>query len=108
LLAILDAGPGAFLGQVDVEPELRGAHFTGWRVTAFPRAAGDERLAGAGIRAGDVIVGVNDRGIERPEQLAALWQLLRKTDEIAVTLRRNGSTVVLRWTVLGGKDTMRP
>ena len=81
----LDAGPGAFLGTVSVRVVSSGRRFVGWEVLAL-----DPDYADAGFHPGDVIVRVNGRSIERPDDLTVLWDSLRTAREIVFDIRRRG------------------
>jgi hypothetical protein len=98
LVEVLDAHPGTFLRHVQTEPRLSGGRFAGWRLTAF--YPGDPRFAGVDLQAGDVIVRVNGRSIERPDQLMVVWDGLRQASELVVELERDGRPRTLRWTIV--------
>ena len=67
----LDAGLGRWLRGIDVEPQMKGGRFEGWRVKGL--FAGDPCWSGIDLRVGDVVKRVNRRPIERPEQAQAVW-----------------------------------
>lgn len=96
LLRVLDAGPARFLQSVEVRPSLHGQRFQGWEIVAF--RAPDLMLAG--LLPGDVIVAVNDAKIERPEELHAAWEALRKAQELTVDYRRMGKVRRLRYAIV--------
>jgi type II secretory pathway component PulC len=98
LESVLDAAPGAFLQHVDAGPRLVGGRFHGWRLRAF--YPGDARFAGVDLRAGDVILRVNGRSIEQPDELMVVWEALRKERELVVDLERDGRGRTLRWTIV--------
>jgi type II secretory pathway component PulC len=97
LLVVLDQSPGAFLAHVDLLPRFTGGRFAGWRVVRF--FPGDDRFARVDVQAGDVVRSVNGLPIEKPEQLMALWQLLRTAPELMVELERAGAARTLRWPI---------
>ncbi len=97
LTPVLDRGVGAFLQHVDVAPRFAGGRFQGWRVTSF--FPGDERFAGVDVRPGDVVVRVNGRSVEKPDQLAEVWQSLRDAPALEVELLRDGVPMKLRWPI---------
>src|SRR5262245_42932097 len=84
--AVLDAGVGAFLAKVELEPQMDAGHFVGFRIVSFA----DPRFEGANIHAGDVVLSVNGLRIEHPEDLARVWQELRVASELAVDVLRAG------------------
>jgi type II secretory pathway component PulC len=95
---VLDAAPGRFLAHVDSEPVFRGNRFYGWRLVAF--FPGDPRFAGVDLRPGDVVVKVNGRTFERPEELMEVWQSLRAARELVVDAERDGRSRTLRWPIV--------
>ena len=99
LLSVLDVSPGAFLQHVETEPRLSSGRFTGWRIKSF--FPGDPRFSQVDLHAGDVVLRVNGRGLERPEHLMAVWQALRGAYELVVEVERDGAPHTLRWTISG-------
>jgi type II secretory pathway component PulC len=97
LTPFLDRGPGAFLQHLDVTPRFSGGRFQGWRLASF--FPGDERFAGVDLQPGDVIQRVNGRSVEKPEELAEVWQSLRTAPALEVSLLRNGAPITLRWPI---------
>jgi hypothetical protein len=99
LKAFLDRGMPAFIHNVVVDryPRRRGARFRGWQIVEF--FLGDPRFAHAGIKRGDVILRVNGRALERPDQFAQVWSSLRGASELTVELERAGAPRVLRWRI---------
>ncbi|HEY3357513.1 MAG TPA: PDZ domain-containing protein [Polyangia bacterium] len=100
LNAFLDRGMPAFIHDVVVDryPRRRAARFRGWRIVEF--FPGDARFAGAGIQPGDVVVRVNGRPIERPDQFVQLWSAMRRAAELTVELERAGTPRQLRWRIV--------
>lgn len=106
LVAILERGPGVFLGGVEVVmvpagalpkaalvawPDLSGqgapkGGFGGWKVLSFH--PGDQCLGRAGIRPGDVVLSANGNRLLRPEDLVALWAELRQVQNLVLRLLR--------------------
>ena len=91
----VDAGPGAFLSTVELRGVRSGGRFGGWEVLSF-----DPRYQGAGVEVGDVIVRVNGRSLERPDDLSALWQVLRDAPELVFEVKRGGAPAIVRVPVL--------
>ncbi|GMV44251.1 MAG: hypothetical protein AMXMBFR64_59670 [Myxococcales bacterium] len=88
LTAILQGGPGMLLQQLQVVPQREGKRFVGFRIrTWFP---GNPDLQTDRIRVGDVVVSVNGRRIERPDDLMALWTTLPTATELTVHVVRDG------------------
>lgn len=99
LITVLDAGVGAFLGGVNIEPHFAGQRFDGWQVVSF--WPDDQRFAAVDLRAGDIVREINGRPIQQPDQLFKVWTSLRKADEIVVTGSRGGTPLELRFHVVG-------
>jgi len=94
---VLDAAPGHFLQHVQTEPSFVGGRFHGWRLASF--FPGDVRFAGIDLRAGDVVLTVNGRAIEQPEQLMEVWEALRFERSLVVTFEREGRARELRFDI---------
>jgi type II secretory pathway component PulC len=89
LQRLLDAGPGQFLQSVQVKAFFYGGRFTGWEIVRLTANRLD-------LRPGDVVSTVNDHTIERPEQLARLWEDLRAARTIVIRGFRRGQPLELR------------
>ena len=87
----LDAGPGAFLATVKLRAVTSGGRFVGWQIRGM-----DPRYASAGIEVGDVVRQVNGQRIDRPDDLVALWQVLRGASAIELDVLRDGADEVVR------------
>jgi type II secretory pathway component PulC len=97
LVAVLDAGLGRFLQGVGTEAHLDSGRFVGFRLTRlYPD---DERFSAVDLRAGDTVVRVNGRSIERPEQAMRVWQELRVASELMIEYVRSGEPRELRFTI---------
>jgi type II secretory pathway component PulC len=97
LVAVLDRGPGVFLRGVDVRPAFRARRFAGWQVLAF--FPDEPTFQSVDLLPGDLVVGVNGRAIERPEDLIDLWQALRTAPAIEVDVVRSGERRKLLYTI---------
>lgn len=98
LVTVLDRGPAAFLAGLEVTAEFSGNRFAGWRIVQFfPE---NPRYAAVDLRAGDIVRTVNQRRIERPQQLQTLWTELRAANEIVIEAERAGRVHTLRFTVV--------
>ena len=104
---ILDAGLGRFLQGVETEPALESGRFVGFRVLSlYPN---DERVSGAGIAPGDVIVRVNGQPIERPEQALRVWNGLRVASHLWIEYRRGDEERELRFEIVeDGQGSAQP
>lgn len=89
LSAVLQAGPGRLLQQIQLAPLREGKKFVGFKIrTWFP---GNPELQSERIRVGDVVLAVNGRRIERPEDLMTVWAELPAAERVTVRLLRNGA-----------------
>jgi S1-C subfamily serine protease len=87
----LAAGPGAFLARVHVRAARDASGFRGWELVAL-----DPPFDKSDLAAGDVVLRVNGRVVERPEELQAAWDALRSADAITVEYLRGGARRQLR------------
>jgi len=97
LVAVLDAGPGTFLRQVEVAPRLSGNQFVGWQLVQLLDHAGP--LHDVDLVPGDVLLAMNGKPLARPEQLQTIWDSLRSANEVSARLWRGGQKLELRFTV---------
>jgi type II secretory pathway component PulC len=97
LVAVLDAGPGTFLRQLEVAPRIAGDRFVGWQLVQLLDHSGP--LHDVDLAPGDVLLAVNGKPVARPEQLQALWDSLRTANEVTAQLWRGDQKLELRFTV---------
>jgi hypothetical protein len=97
LIAVLDAGTGTFLRQLEVAPRMAGDRFVGWQLVQLLDRSGP--LHDVDLAPGDVLLAVNGRPVARPEQLQALWDSLRTANEVTAQLRRGDQALELRFTI---------
>jgi hypothetical protein len=99
LKAFLDRGMPAFIANVIVDryPRARSRRFRGWRIVEF--FPGDPRFAHVDLKPGDVVLRVNQRSIERPDQFVGVWGSLGQIRELVVEVLRQREVRVLRWRV---------
>jgi hypothetical protein len=97
LVAVIDAGPGTFLRQVEVAPRMAGDRFVGWQLVQLLDRGGP--LREVDLSPGDVLIAVNGKPVARPEQLWALWDSLRTANEVTAQLQRGDQPLELRFTV---------
>jgi hypothetical protein len=97
LVAVIDAGPGTFLRQLEVAPRMAGDRFVGWQLVQLLDRSGP--LHEVDLSPGDVLIAINGKPIARPEQLWALWDSLRTANEVTAQLRRGDQPLELRFTV---------
>jgi len=102
LVRTLDAGLGAWLSGVDIEPKVVRGRFQGWLIQSI--YAGDPCWSDIDLRAGDVVVRVNRRPIHSPDEAQAVWTALRSAREIAVDFLRDGKSQTLRFPVVDDRE----
>lgn len=104
--AVLDRGPGAFLGRFELAPHFRDQRFAGWAIVRFL----DSRtyFGDVDLRPGDVVMTVNGHTIARPRNLQELWLDLRLADAIVVRAERDGQPFELRFDVIEAPGPSTP
>jgi hypothetical protein len=94
LAAVLDAGIGRFLQQVQTEPHLEQGRFVGWRLlTPIPPEGG-------ALRPGDTVVRVNGQSIERPEQFKNVWDSMATSSELVLDVLRGEHRGQVRYEIV--------
>ena len=78
------------LAQTGLTPRVLEGRVNGFRITRLPRGT---VLDDAGIRAGDVLVSINEIFLNSPYTLIDLYPRLQEEDEIRLVLERAGQTV---------------
>jgi type II secretory pathway component PulC len=97
LVAVLDAGPGTFLRQIEVAPRLTGDRFVGWQLVQLIDRSGP--LHDVDLVPGDVLLAINGKPLARPEQLQTLWDSLRTANEVTAQLSRGATSLELRFAI---------
>jgi membrane-associated protease RseP (regulator of RpoE activity) len=97
LLAVLEAGPAAFLRRFEVTARMRGDRFVGWELVQLVERDGP--LAALDLAPGDVLLAVNGKPIARPDQLQGVWDALRTANQVTAELRRGDAQLTLAFTV---------
>ena len=97
LLAVLDAGPGMFLRQMELTPKLSGERFVGWQLVQVLDQAGP--LHDVDLVPGDVLLAVNGKPLSRPDQLQTIWDSLRTSNNLSAQLWRGEAQFQLEFTI---------
>jgi len=97
LLAVLDAGPGTFLRQLEVMPKKQGERFVGWELVQV--LDHQSPLVDLDLTVGDVLLAINGQPIARPDQLQTLWDSLRTANAITADLHRGDSQLTLAFQI---------
>jgi S1-C subfamily serine protease len=100
LKGFLDRGMPAFIANVIVDryPRARSHRFRGWRILEF--FPGDARFANVDIKPGDVVLNINERPIERPDQFVAVWESLKQARVVVVETKRGEKIRKLSWRIV--------
>ena len=83
----VDAGLGWFLQLVEVEPSLDNGRFRGFRIVDLRPSS---YWRGVDLRAGDVVLSVNGKSIERDNEANEVFKSLKKETELRVKYLRAG------------------
>jgi S1-C subfamily serine protease len=97
LVAVLDAGPGMFLRQLEVAPRMAGDRFVGWQLVQLIDRTGP--LGDVDVAPGDVLLAINGKPVERPDELQTLWDSLRTANELKAQLSRGDGRLELRFMI---------
>jgi S1-C subfamily serine protease len=97
LLAVLDSGPAAFLGQLDVAPHMDGNRFVGWQLVQLVDRKGP--LVDVDVVPGDVLLAINGKPLSRPDQLQTVWDGLRTANAITAQLWRGNAKFELQFAI---------
>lgn len=97
LIAVLDAGLGTFLRQIEVAPRQAGDRFVGWQLVQVLDHTGP--LHDVDLAPGDVLLSVNGQPLARPEQAQAMWDSLRTANEVTAQLWRGQAKLELKFAV---------
>ena len=95
LLATLEAGVPRFLSQLDVKAETHQGRFVGWRLMAIRHERGSDFV----LRPGDLVLRINNQGLERPEQFMQVWESLQGATEIVFEIVRGDQPSAVRFAI---------
>jgi type II secretory pathway component PulC len=96
VVAVVERGLGAFLQRVSVEPRFHGGRFRGWSLVRLLPA---DFWSGVDLRPGDVVVEVNGKSIERPEQAHEVFEGLRTAERLVIRFERAGEARELSYAI---------
>ena len=97
LVAVLDAGPGAFLRQLEIAPQLNGERFVGWQLVQLLDRTGP--LVDVDLVPGDVLLAINGKPLSRPDQLQTVWDSLRTANQVTAQLWRGQAQFSLEFAI---------
>ena len=97
LVAVLDAGPGTFLRQLEITPRMNGERFVGWQLVQLIDRAGP--LVDVDVVPGDVLLAINGKPLSRPDQLQSVWDSLRTANQVTAQLWRGEAQFSLEFAI---------
>jgi S1-C subfamily serine protease len=97
LVAVLDAGPGMFLRQLEIAPQLSGERFVGWQLVQLLDRTGP--LVDVDVVPGDVLLAINGKPLSRPDQLQSVWDSLRTANQVTAQLWRGQAQFELQFAI---------
>jgi type II secretory pathway component PulC len=93
----VDGGLGRWLAGVQVDASVQKGRFRGWVIRSlYPD---DPCYREVDLRPGDVVVRINGKSVERPEQANEVFLSLRSAPEVMVELVRSGAPVKLSFPI---------
>jgi S1-C subfamily serine protease len=85
----VDAGLGRWLSGVEVDPDVQKGRFRGWVIRRlYP---GDVCYREVDLQPGDVVLRINGKSIERPEQANEVFRSLTTAPAVVVEFLRAGA-----------------
>jgi type II secretory pathway component PulC len=93
---VLAAGPAALLAQVVTDPVRENGRFVGFRIAQFKNG----EPTSIDLKTGDVILLVNGRKIERPENYFQIFEELRVASELRFKILRGGEELELSYSIV--------
>ncbi len=98
VVAVVDAGLGRFLQDLEVKAELKEGKFVGFRII---RIGNVERFRGVGLEPGDVVTQVNGQSVEREGDAYQTFQSLKSAPYLEVDYLRHGEKMRLSLPIVG-------
>jgi len=94
VVGVVDAGIGRWLaGGAEVERKIAKSRFQGWEIRRL--YSGDPCYEAVDLRPHDVVIRVNGKPIEKPEQAFDVLSSLRTAPELVVNFLRDGQPKTL-------------
>lgn len=97
LLAVLDAGPAAFLRQFEVAAKLNGERFVGWELVQLVDR--QSPLSAVDLVPGDVLLAINGTQLSHPAHLQTVWEQLRTANHVTAQLWRGSTKLTLEFAI---------
>jgi hypothetical protein len=92
--SVLEQGPPWLLQRIEVEEVIDKGQFVGWRLLDMPH---DWQQ----LQRGDVVKKVNDKPLERPDEVWSAWMAIATASEIKVAFERDGQDQLLSIPISG-------
>jgi type II secretory pathway component PulC len=93
---VLAAGPAALLAEILTDPVRENGRFVGFRIAKFVHGEPES----IDLKTGDVILLVNGRQIERPENYFEIFEELKVAREIRFKVMRDGKELELIYPIV--------
>lgn len=101
----VDAGLGAFLQRLSVEPVVQNDKFVGFRLT---RIQDGTIRKGIDVQQGDVVTHANGRSLEGETDTFEIFQSLKTASELRLSVVRNGQPREVVIPIVGDPGIARP
>ena len=98
MVAQLRSDPTRFADVIAINPALQNGEVIGYRVSPGSQP---QFFAQAGLKAGDIITGLNGLDLTLPREAMRAMQTLQESDTLDVTILRNGDIQTLTLTLPG-------
>lgn|GEM_PF-490398 len=98
VVAVVDAGLGRFLQDLEVKAELKEGKFVGFRIVRINNV---ERFRGVGLEPGDVVTQVNGQSIEQEGEAYQTFQSLKTAPYLEIDYLRHGEKMRLSLPIIG-------
>jgi len=97
LTQIIDAGLGSWLVNVEGDRSIIKGKFQGWVIKRLP--PNDPCYQQTPVLPGDVVLRINSKSIEKPEQAFDVFESLRLATELRIEYSRQGKTQLTRFDI---------
>lgn len=95
--ALIARGFPDFLQRVEVEPRLVEGQFRGWSIVSLSPS---QFWSGVDLRAGDIVLRVNDLPIERETEAFDVFESLKQSEALRVAFQRDGQSRLLEYKIV--------
>ena len=95
---VIAKGPQRLIATLRIEPYLIKGRFIGYLISGL--TPDSPLLDGDGVRPGDIVLSVNQKPLERPEQFMRAWEAVGKAKVLEVVVLRGSEKIRYRWKLL--------